>query len=235
MLSSLAPRQHTVLGRRSPILIFTDGACESGVATAGAIIIDGSEKLACDILVPDAQVAHWLEHAGDQIIYQIELWALLALKWHFRHKFMERRIISWIDNESARIYAIKANNPSKTMRALIRVLASVYSFSNPGDLPSRGKLKEAAERFAIQNISTLDVSQDLENFVLHLHDNPFDTALLNWGHKTEPTKRTLVIVNSRFQKLQLMLRSPLGSVPRPLEQADEKNGMLFSSTLKAVV
>ena len=196
MLTSLAPRQHTVLGQRSPILIFTDGAWESGVATAGAIVVDGSERLACDILVPDALVAHWLEHAGDQVICQIELWALLALKWHFRQKFMERRIISWIDNESARICAIKANSPSRTMKALTRALADietlwphfqwierVCSFSNPGDLPSRGKLEEAAERFAAKGIGTLDVSRDLEDVVIRLHDNPFDAALLNWGPK----------------------------------------------------
>ena len=201
MLSSLAPRQHTVLGNRSPILIFMDGAWESGVATAGAVIIDGSERIACDIKVPDKLVAHWLEHAGEQTICQIELWALLAIKWHFRLKFTERRIISWIDNESARICAIKANSPSKTMKSLARALADVEtlwphfqwiervcSFSNPGDLRSRGKLKDAAERFAVQNIATLDVGPELEGLVIQLHDNPFDAALLNWGHKTEHTK-----------------------------------------------
>ena len=66
-----------------------------GVATACAVVINDSERIACDIMVPDALVAHWFEHAGDQTLCQIELWALLALKCHLRLKFMERRIIPW--------------------------------------------------------------------------------------------------------------------------------------------
>ena len=82
------------------------------------------------------------------------------------------------------------------MKALTRALADietlwphfqwierVCSFSNPGDLPSRGKLEEAAERFAAKGIGTLDVSRDLEDVVIRLHDNPFDAALLSWGPK----------------------------------------------------
>ena len=61
----------------------------------------------------------------------------------------------------------------------------------PGDLPSRGKLKDAAERFAVRNIGTLDVGPELEGLVIQLHDNPFDAALLNWGHNTEHTKSAI--------------------------------------------
>ena len=145
-LTSLGPRTHTLRGERRPVLIFTDGAWEDGSATAGVIIADGSFRIGCIIMVPEALVKHWLEFAGEQIISQIELWALVAVRWFFRWKLENRRLISWVDNEAARISAIKASSPSRTMRALTRLLADmevlwpvyswverVCSFSNPGD------------------------------------------------------------------------------------------------------
>eukprot|EP00435_Cladocopium_sp_Y103_P033666 s1851_g8.t1 len=201
MLTSLAPRKHSVLGSKIPVLIFTDGAWENDIASAGAVIIDGSDRLGCEIKVPKSLVDHWLENAGDQISSQIELWALVAVKWFFRERFKERRVISWIDNEAARICAIKANSPSGTMRSLSRLLADiealwpgfhwierVCSYSNPGDLPSRGKLAEAVRRYGIQSIGTLDVSDDLEEITLKLFTTPFDAALLKLGQTPEHTK-----------------------------------------------
>ena len=73
MLTSLGPRTHSTTGERRPILLFTDGAWEDGQASAGAILVDGDFRVGCTITVPDVLVAHWLNHAGEQIISQIEL------------------------------------------------------------------------------------------------------------------------------------------------------------------
>ena len=108
MLKALGPKVHTALGERRPVLLFTDGAWEDNKATAGAVAIDGPFRVCAAVIVPDVLVEHWTKHAGDQIISQIELWALLAARWHYRLRFVGRRIISWIDNEAARICAIKA-------------------------------------------------------------------------------------------------------------------------------
>lgn len=197
MLTALGPRLHTLNGERRPVLIFTDGAWESGSATAGAILVDGSFRIGCTIVVPDNLVKHWLEHAGDQIISQIELWAVVAIRWFFRWKLEGRRLISWVDNEAARISAIKASSPSRTMRALTRILADmevlwpvyswierVCSFSNPGDLPSRNRLKEAMQRFQVTDGGVIDVTKDLAHVILGLYKQPFCTALLQRGDTT---------------------------------------------------
>ena len=92
-----------------------------GNATAGAVNVDGSERQAHSILVPESLVSHWLEEAGDQIISRTELWASVILKWSFRERLCNCRVIAWIDNEAARACAIKANSPSPTMRALARM------------------------------------------------------------------------------------------------------------------
>lgn len=197
MLTSLGPRTHTLRGERRPVLIFTDGAWEDGSATAGVIISDGSFRIGCIIMVPEALVKHWLEFAGEQIISQIELWALVAVRWFFRWKLENRRLISWVDNEAARISAIKASSPSRTMRALTRLLADmevlwpvyswverVCSFSNPGDLPSRNKLSEAMQRFQVTDGGVIDVADDLADIVLRLFKQPFSPALLQRGDQT---------------------------------------------------
>ena len=191
MLTSLGPRTHSTTGERRPILLFTDGAWEDGQASAGAILVDGDFRIGCTITVPDVLVAHWLKHAGEQIISQIELWALVAIRWHFRERLESRRLISWIDNEAARVCAIKASSPSPTMRALTRALSDmevawpvfawterVCSFSNPGDLPSRHKLSEAMRRFNVSDGGIVDATAELATTIVGLHERPFSAALL---------------------------------------------------------
>ena len=191
MLTSLGPRTHSTTGERRPILLFTDGAWEDGQASAGAILVDGDFRIGCTITVPDVLVAHWLKHAGEQIISQIELWALVAIRWHFRERLESRRLISWIDNEAARVCAIKASSPSPTMRALTRALADmevawpvfawterVCLFSNPGDLPSRHKLSEAMRRFNVSDGGIVDATAELATTIVGLHERPFSAALL---------------------------------------------------------
>eukprot|EP00435_Cladocopium_sp_Y103_P053691 s2737_g17.t1 len=188
MLRTLQPESHFARGSTNPVLIFTDGAWEAGVATAGAVLIDGSERLAFRLVVPKGLVEHWLEFAGEQIISQVELWALLVIRWSCREKLLNRRVIEWIDNESARMSAIKANSPSVTMCSLTRLLADievcwptfswierVCSFSNPGGLIARYQLADGGN---------LDTSSELSHLVLLLFQKRYDAALLKLGHQT---------------------------------------------------
>ena len=125
MLLDQRPRAHSVLSCSTPVAIFTDGAWEGGKATAGAVLIDGQTRLAFKISVPGELVAHWVRLAGEQIISQVELWALVCLKWSQRERLLNRRVIEWIDNEAARVSVIKANSSSSTMRSLSRVMADI--------------------------------------------------------------------------------------------------------------
>ena len=197
MLQSLGPRVHTALGEKRPVLFFTDAAWEDKKATAGAVVIDGTFRACAAVVVPDALVEHWTRHAGEQIISQVEMWALLAARWHYRFRFAGRRIFAWIDNEAARICAIKASSSSQTMRAMARLLSDleilfpvftwverVCSFSNPSDLPSRGKFQEAMSRFNLSDDGPIDATGDLCEMVLQLHRQPFASALLSLGSKT---------------------------------------------------
>ena len=118
-------RVHSVLNVGRPIVVFTDGAWEGRLATAGAVLVDGEVRVAIKLEVPQALVDHWLANAGDQIIYQVQLWGLVLLKWSRKEQFYNCRVLEWIDNESARISAIKARSGPPTMLALSRLMAEV--------------------------------------------------------------------------------------------------------------
>ena len=194
MLVEQRPRTHSALSGNAPVAIFTDGAWEGGSATAGAVMIDGETRLAFKIVVPLKLVDHWLQLAGEQIISQVELWALVCLKWSQRQRLLNRRVIEWIDNEAARVSVIKANSGSSTMRALSRVMADidlmwptfswterVCSYSNPADLPSRDRLQEALVKYQLQDGGTIEPSDELVNFVMQLHQHPYDAARIDGG------------------------------------------------------
>jgi len=85
MLLGQKPRVRTMSEPCQPVLIFTDGAYEDA-ATAGAVVIDGSSRLAYVVAVPQALVELWNKVAGDQIISQVELWALVSVRFCLRQK-----------------------------------------------------------------------------------------------------------------------------------------------------
>ena len=198
LLHKQLPRLHSINWSGNPVLIFTDGAWEDGKATAGAVLVKDEIRLALAIEVPKILIDHWLKHAGSQIISQIELWALVALRWQKRELLRDCKIIEWIDNESARICSLKATSPSPTMQALARMLAyidlewptnswteRVCSYSNPADLPSRGRTAEACSRFNLVDGGTIDSLDELSAQLIQMHNNPYQAALSTQGTKTE--------------------------------------------------
>ena len=190
MLLSAPPRTHSSHDETTPILFFTDGAWEAGVATAGAVVICGAKRVAHVLHVPQALIDKWQTLTGDQVISQIELWALLVIRWHYRKYTLNKRVIAFIDNEAARICAIKATSPSSTMRAMARIFGDlemfwpcyfwverVCSFSNPSDLPSRDKLDVALCDYDLTDGGTLEVPNILLEEVLSLLEDSYNPAL----------------------------------------------------------
>ena len=93
---------------------------------------------------------------GDQLICEIELFAVLATMLEFTSMLQGRRVVWWVDNDAARSVLIKGASRSRAMHALARVsteldrefpslwwVCRVPSYSNPGDAPSRGHGSEA--------------------------------------------------------------------------------------------
>ncbi|CAE7799744.1 unnamed protein product [Symbiodinium sp. CCMP2592] len=119
-LRALSPRVLSVWDSRAPIHIFTDGAWERGRAGIGAVIFDtaSGKSWTYEGLVPEPLILRWEADVGTQLICQIELYAVVCLRWALASTFDHRRLIWWIDNESARYGLINGISDSDSAEAL---------------------------------------------------------------------------------------------------------------------
>ena len=149
------PREHFLSNVSSCIHIFTDGAWENETVSGGVVLVDPSSDLrvAAVVDIPTKLVTLWRAYGIDQIISQIELFVLVAVRYAYRCHLKERKVVAWIDNEAARYAAIKANSPLRSMQAMTRFMHEieafwpsllwferVSSFSNPADGRHEGSL-----------------------------------------------------------------------------------------------
>ena len=124
--------------------------------------------------VPSALLRRWEQLVGEQLICQIELYAMVALRWMLKDTLANRRTIWWVDNEAARFSVIKGQSPSPAMRWLVREFYNfeveaptfswverVPSYSNIADGPSRAKPEEAMQLLAISNCSAFEHPPEL--------------------------------------------------------------------------
>ena len=147
-LESLPPRVNT-----SIVHIFTDGllSWEKNLAGVGAVVLDTASDSGRVFqgVIPEHILRPWKKDAGDHLICQIELFAVVAIRLALRDLLKRRRVIFWIDNEAARFGLIKNDSSSPSMSALLRVFgraedrylsyswfSRVPSESNPADAPS---------------------------------------------------------------------------------------------------
>lgn len=176
MLAKCVPRTLSAFGERKPVLIFTDGCWEGGRAGIGAVVIDtalGTKQVFAGE-VPPQLISAWAHQVGDQLICQIELYAMVVLRWMLRQQLAHRRSIWWVDNEAARFSVIKGMSPSATMKCLARAFYSfevesptcswverVPSYSNIADGPSRAQPEEAMFLLGVQACCNFDHPNDL--------------------------------------------------------------------------
>ena len=97
---------------------------------------------------------------GDQLICQIELLAMVLVRWEWKIELSNRRVLLFVDNNSARGAAIKGRSSSLTMDDVVKAFYSIEvhlpsfcwvervpSKSNPADEPSKFEGEAAAARW----------------------------------------------------------------------------------------
>ncbi|CAE7200308.1 unnamed protein product [Symbiodinium microadriaticum] len=167
ILQSSPPRSLQCSHTRQPILVWTDGSWEAGGVWAG--------------MVPQRITDLWTKGDGmevEQIISQVELYAMALLRHLRQQKWMHRRIILFCDNESARYAAIKGGSSSSSMNLLVQAwdhpnfcypayiwLERVPSYSNISDGPSRGCCKEALTLVKESSCKAFDSTSELESIL----------------------------------------------------------------------
>ena len=158
ILLAIPPRCFKSSAMSQPHVLFTDGAWEDGVASAGLVFYDSSKGQASaqEIEVPTELIEVWKQNVGDQMICQIEMYAYLVARYHHQAILLDQSAIAFIDNEAARFSICKGTATSPSLMAMARILQMwetkapliwverVASFSNPADGPSRKRVLETA-------------------------------------------------------------------------------------------
>ena len=168
-------RPRTLLARVTPpVVLYTDGAYERGVASWGAILLDPlcGTRWMFHGTVGRELCDYWRKHAGEQIICEVEAYAVALVLYGLRGALRGRCIISFIDNDAARFGFIRRTSPSLCMSNIICLVTlleailetslwyeRVPSESNPSDLPSRGAFEEAVRRFGVLDKGDVAVSE----------------------------------------------------------------------------
>ena len=139
--------------------MFTDGSWERDIAGLGAVLLDEStgNRLVVQDRVQDEFLDLWRDLVGDQLICQTKLFAMVPVRWEWQIELSNRRVLLFVDNNSARSGVVKGRSDSPTMDDSIKAFHSIEvhlpSFwwverapnkSNPGDEPSRFEGKASA-------------------------------------------------------------------------------------------
>ena len=89
---SVTPRVIGLQDYDTPIIIYSDGAFESGTGTWGAFVYDplDNKRWVFSGKVPEALLQFWSATVGEQLICEIELFAYICIRWHLRHLLHKR-------------------------------------------------------------------------------------------------------------------------------------------------
>ena len=111
-LNEAGPRRVRGFLQEDPCIIFVDGACED-ITSAGAVLLDprGSNEFWGGILDAETVDTWKTKLFQKQVIGQAELIPLLVSRLTWEKKLAGRRVLFFMDNESARICAIKSYSP----------------------------------------------------------------------------------------------------------------------------
>ena len=150
--SSAGPRRIGPAHAVPPVLVFSDGACEDNGTSIGAVIIVPGVGAQCfGATISESTLESWRTKMGQrQLIGQAELFPLLVARLTWPDLLRSRRVLFFVDNESARIGMIRAYSPVlPSLRIVLDCLtwdynnecsgwyARVPSPANPGDAPAR--------------------------------------------------------------------------------------------------
>ena len=127
LLQSVQPRTIPITIDTKTALVFTDGAWENGVGGMGAVLIDEStgSNLVVQDEVHESLLTLWKEIVGEQLICQIELLAMVLVRWQWMRELHNHRVLLFVDNNSARGGTIKGRSTSPSMDDLVKAFYSI--------------------------------------------------------------------------------------------------------------
>jgi hypothetical protein len=168
LLREGGPRRIGPRRREAPVIVLTDGACEEdGTTVGGVILCPGESTVECfGAQVDERMVASWKTREDQtQVIGQAEIFPLLVARLTWHHLLRGRRVIYFVDNESARLAMVKAYSPVlPSIELITKCLAFDYreecsswyarvpTGCNISDAPSRMMLSEALRSLGAKTV-----------------------------------------------------------------------------------
>jgi hypothetical protein len=186
LLESVRPRTIPITINTKTALVFTDGSWESGVGGLGAVLLD--ESTGSSVVIQDevhgSLLLLWKGTVGDQLICQIELLAMVLIRWQWMHEVHNRRVLLFVDNNSERGGTIKGRSNSPSMDDLVKAFYSIEvhmpsfwwiervpSKSNPADEPSRLAGKQASVRWGARFINGFQCQPQVAEWLVQASRN----------------------------------------------------------------
>ena len=110
---------------RKPIILYTDGAFDDDIGSWGSLVVDPESGVRWLFggQVPQMLIERWHELAGEQVICEIEAYALAITVFGLRGFLGHRSVIAFVDNEPCRLGLIKRYSPSLPMMGLISLVS----------------------------------------------------------------------------------------------------------------
>ena len=150
----------------APVLVFTDGACEPDCTSIGGVLLDGETVEYFGARIPLPLCKKWCTKDGQtQVIGQAELFPVLVARLTWKSKLKGRRVLFFLDNESARLGLVKAYSPVlPSLEIIMQCLEWDYAFavdawyarvptaSNISDGPSRMSARYISGRYGGRSI-----------------------------------------------------------------------------------
>jgi len=107
------PRYIAPPEKEKPIVIFTDGACEDAVTSIGGVLFEvGRTPEMFGAVISAQTIRRWISKAGQkQVIGQAEIFPMLVARLTWSKRLVGRKVLFFVDNDSARLACIKSYSP----------------------------------------------------------------------------------------------------------------------------
>ena len=154
----------------APVVVFIDGACEpEGTSIGGVMFYPGRIPEAFGAILDQTTVDSWKTSPDQtQVIGQAEICPLIVARFTWASILAGRRVIYFIDNDSARLACIKSYSPVlSSLNLIMQGLAwdskfessawygRVPTASNPADDPSRMDSKLVKDLFGARIVEPI--------------------------------------------------------------------------------
>lgn len=122
-MSVAGPRSIEPISSVCPVVIFTDGACEpEGTTIGGVLLVQGEQTQAFGAKLTSEAVDLLVSKSGQtQVIGQAEILPILVAKTVWADQIRNKKVVYFIDNDSARLALIKGYSP---VLASLRIIMS---------------------------------------------------------------------------------------------------------------